>query len=85
MTKMTKTNAQKQATKRAQEAVVWFDEMMNDLCDDPMTEAMGAPVSDFAEDWNRRHRRMLADCLKDPDNTPDTRQLLLDAFERYMP
>lgn len=79
------TRKQKRAARRAFKAIVWFDNAMNDLCSDPMTHAMGAPIEDFAEDWSRRHRKMLADCLDDENNTEATRQLLLDAFDRYLP
>lgn len=79
------TKKQKRAARRACKVIPWLDEAMDCLCNDPMTEAMGAPVGDFYEDWSRRHRRMLTDCLDDPHNTPAVRRMLLDAFDRYLP
>lgn len=35
-----------------------LDEMNND----PMTAAMGAPVEDFAEEWERKHRAQCKRC-----------------------
>lgn len=79
------TKAQKRAAKRAYKAVVWYDTVMSDLCSDPMTHAMGAPVGDFAEDWSRRHRKMLGECLKDENNTEQVREMLFGEFDRYLP
>lgn len=66
-------------------AIHWYNDMVGRLLDDPMTEAYGAPVGDFCEVWARKHRQMLADCLKDPNNSKATRKLLLAELERYMP
>jgi hypothetical protein len=35
---------------------------MSALFDDPMTSAMGAPVDDIVEGFERRHRRTCARC-----------------------
>ncbi len=75
--------ANKMTIKEAQTIADWYDDHMNALCDDPMTEAMGAPVGDFAEEWSRKHRRMIGKGLEHA--TGKAREILLAAAERYMP
>lgn len=49
--------------RQAREALEYYDRQMSDLCDDPMTHAMGAPIDDFAESYERKARRLQADVL----------------------
>ncbi len=58
------TKKQRKLVREAYKALSWFDEQMACLCDDPMTEAMGAPVGDFAEAWSRTHRQSLSEHLQ---------------------
>ncbi len=79
MSEMTKL--QRRAAKRAAKAVAWFDEAMDELCNDPMTHGVGAPVGEIATEWKRRHRRQLRECLSDPNNTSVVRQMLETALK----
>jgi hypothetical protein len=63
---MTITKRDKKQVKRAYKVVGWFDRCMDDLCNDPMTHAMGAPIGDFASDWWARHVRQVRGMLKEP-------------------
>lgn len=79
------TRKQKRAARRACKVIGWLDRAMNDLCSDPMTSAMGAPVGDFYWEWSCRYRRMLNDCLEDQHNTPRVREMLMEELERFFP
>lgn len=79
------TKKEKRAARKACKVVGWLDRAMNDLCDDPMTAAMGVPVGDFYEDWSRRYRGMLADRMKDPDNPERIKRLLWEEYEQFLP
>lgn len=39
-----------------------YAKIVDALMDDPMTEAMGAPVDDIMEDFGRRHRNRCQRC-----------------------
>jgi hypothetical protein len=41
-----------------------YSEYVECLFGDPMTEAMGAPVDDIMEDFQRRHRLKCKHCLE---------------------
>jgi len=72
---------QKRAAKLALKAIHWFEDVMNNMYNDPMTHAMGVPTGDFFHDWSKRHIRMLRDRMNDPYNTDEVKQMLQVALE----
>jgi hypothetical protein len=54
--------------------LAWYNRQMECLCDDPMTEAYGAPVGEFAEDWKREQIKHLRELLPQlPEGTTKRR------------
>lgn len=79
------SKAVRKAARRAAKVIGWLDEVMHNLCNDPMTHAMGAPVDDFYEEWSARYRRDLNDCLKDNNLPERLRTACWAELERFLP
>jgi len=77
------TNAQKKAARDASKILGWLDKQMAELCDDPMTAAMGAPVDEFYNLWEGQYRTKLCNCLDNPNNPQRIREILIDELQRF--
>ena len=57
------------------------------LCEDLMTEAYGAPVDDFMEDYDRKERKTLGEIAHRAKEVNDQRATDFTniAFEKWMP
>lgn len=75
------TKIRKKAIKRAFKSLSYLDDRMYSLVNDPMTEAMGCPISDFAEAWGKQARTRWGRCLKelqDAGGCEQMERLLID-------
>lgn len=50
------TNRQRKAIRDGYKSLFYVQDRLGPMMDDPMTAAMGAPVGDFVEKWEREAR-----------------------------
>lgn len=79
------TREQRRLCRNAYKQLGWLDESIECLVDDPMTAAMGAPVGDFIEDWERKQRAQLSEYLRNPLLPECMRVVIWQYMERWMP
>jgi hypothetical protein len=61
------------------------DEMVETFHNDPMTEAMGAPIGDFQSDFDKKERKILADIIECAPDYTEEYEMALDRMDKWMP
>ena len=61
------------------------DRSVESFHSDPMTEAMGAPVGDFQEGFDREERAILSNIVRTAEDGSDERKMALGRLEKWMP
>ena len=62
-----------------------IDQNKRDMVDDPMTEAYGAPVGEFFEQWGREERALLGKIYVKTRLGSVRNRWAANRLERYMP
>lgn len=65
--------------------IATIDRRRESLVNDPMTEAMGAPVEDFMEGWDAEERKLLVQIMKIARRGSFDWEWAASRMERWMP